>query len=242
MIKKFIYKIKKRENKFYDSIYWSALLIRSFSFPCIKPLHFFLRMERTSRLGLCRGFLKAFYYTPLFKSACRSYGKNLNLIEGYPYVDDTLEIHIGNNVRIYGSAGFNGYKVFQSPKLTIGNNTFIGPNVRLGIGKEIKIGNNCLIAARVFICDHDGHPLDPNLRRKNLPVAKEEIKPIIIEDDAWIGEGVFICKGVHIGKGAVIAARSVVTKNVPSLTVAGGNPAKIIKEIKTSKKRMEGQL
>lgn len=55
------------------------------------------------------------------------------------------------------------------------------------------------------------------------------IAPIVLEDDIWLGQGVMIMPGVHIGKGAILAAGAVVTKDVPEFAVVGGNPAKIIK-------------
>jgi len=175
--------------------------------------------------------LKVFYYTPIFKSVCFKVGNNLNLVNGIPYVNENLKIIIGDNVMVYGDVGFQGYKVLKEPVLRIGDNTFIGPQVKIGVGKEIKIGNHCLIAARVYISDHDGHPLDWEKRRQRLPVDKDEIKPICIKDDVWIGEGAFIAKGVTIGRGAIIGARSVIAKDVPEFTIVAGNPARILKEL-----------
>jgi len=227
----FIYKIKNRENKFFDFLYRIAKWLIHFNIPCVKPIYKILWIERKVRVAVWRWGLRVFYYTPLFKSVCYKVSKNLNLIDGLPYTNGNLSIRIGANVRIYGSAGFQGYKVYEKPILDIGDGTFIGPDVRIGVGKEITIGRNCLIAARVYISDHDGHPLDSEDRRAGMPVAKQDIKPIILEDDVWLGEGVFICKGVRIGAGAVVAARSVVTKDVATLTIVAGNPAKLIKEL-----------
>lgn len=231
MINNFIFKIKNRENAFFNFLYKSAKNFTSFNIPCIKPIYKFLWWERRARLGSWRWLLKVFYYMPLFKSICFRVDKNLNLINGLPYINENLKVVIGNNVTIYGDAGFQGYKVFENPYLEIGDNTFIGPQVRIGVGKEIRIGKHCLIAARVFIADHDGHPLDWKKRREKLPVDKEDIKPIIIEDDVWIGEGAFICKGVTIGRGAIVGARAVVTKDLPAFSVAAGSPARVIKNL-----------
>jgi len=231
MIRSFMLKIKNKNNKFYAFLNKSGKNLVNFSIPCIKPFHKLIWWIRFVLIAWWRWFLKSFYYTPLFKSMCYKTGKNLNLIGGMPYVNENLKIVIGDNVTIYGDAGFQGYKVFKNPILEIGNNTFIGPAVRIGIGKEVKIGNHCLIAARVFIADHDGHHSDWKKRRENVPVEKGDIKPIIIEDDVWVGEGAFICKGVKIGQGAIIGARAVVTKDILPFTVVGGNPAKFIKNI-----------
>ncbi|MFA5156301.1 MAG: acyltransferase [Candidatus Omnitrophota bacterium] len=223
-----ILKIRRKENRFYEFL---GSVYKNFSFPCITPLHKTFWWERKIRLELWRWFLKVFYYTPLFKSICFRVGGNLNLIDGLPFVNENIKIIVGDDVTIHGDAGFQGYKVNKNPVLEIDDSTFIGPQVRIGVGKEIKIGKYCLIAARVYISDHDGHPLGWQDRRERLPVTGEEIKPIMIEDDVWIGEGAFICKGVKIGRGAVIAARSVITKDVEPFTIVGGNPAIIIKKI-----------
>ena len=230
MLSSLIYKVKNRENAFFDFLYLLGKFLINFSLPCFRRFHKTLWWERKMRHALWGWLLRVFYYTPLFKSLCLKVGKNLNLIDGLPYTNENLTIRIGDNVRIYGSAGFNGYKVYEKPLLEIGDDTFIGPDVRIGVGREIRIGSHCLIAARVFIADHDGHCLDLDERRLNKPVDKEDIRPILIEDDAWIGEGVFICKGVTIGRGAVVAARSVVVKDVAPLTVVAGNPARVIKK------------
>jgi len=231
MLSTFIYKIKNRENAFFNLLFVICKALMGYSFPCIKPLHRMLWWERVIRGRFWRWLLRFFYYTPMFKSICSEVGERIILLDGIPYTNENLTIKIGDNVRIHGTAGFTGFKAYKKPLLKIGSGTYIGPDVRIGIGKEVSIGSNCLIAARVFIADHDGHSLNPVERRENLQVNKEAIKPIIIEDDAWLGEGVFICKGVTIGAGAVVAARSVVTKSVLPLTVVAGNPAKVITKI-----------
>jgi len=95
-----------------------------------------------------------------------------------------------------------------------------------GVSKAI-IGNNVLIAGGCMIIptNHKFEKLEMNIRDQGL-----DSKPIIIEDDVWIGHGCSILSGVTIGKGSVIAAGSVVNKNVESYSVAAGIPAKIIKK------------
>jgi acetyltransferase-like isoleucine patch superfamily enzyme len=98
------------------------------------------------------------------------------------------------------------------------------------IGNDVNIGGDCLIM------DNDAHPHDYMLRRstyskevghekflKAIPTA-----PIQIDDDVWVGARCIILKGVHIGARSIIAAGSVVTKDIPSDVIAGGNPCKVI--------------
>ncbi|EML0281075.1 acyltransferase [Vibrio alginolyticus] len=94
--------------------------------------------------------------------------------------------------------------------------------------ESITIGKNCLIAANCQIFDGSGHDLsfsDVENRINTRGVSK----PVLIEDNVWIGINSIILPGVTIGNGSVIAANSVVTKDIPPMVLAGGNPAKIIK-------------
>lgn len=94
---------------------------------------------------------------------------------------------------------------------------------------SIKIGDNVSVGANTTIVDTDFHPIDP-IKRKIDPQGAQT-KPILIEDDVFIGMNCLILKGVSIGKGSVIGAGSVVTKSVPSGVIAAGNPARIIRSI-----------
>ncbi|TMW65251.1 hypothetical protein Poli38472_009418 [Pythium oligandrum] len=91
---------------------------------------------------------------------------------------------------------------------------------------DIRIGARTLLAPGVQIYTAT-HPLDPKVRATGLEFGK----PITIEEDVWIGGNSIILPGVRIGRGSVIGAGSVVTKDVPPMTVYAGNPAKFIKNV-----------
>jgi acetyltransferase-like isoleucine patch superfamily enzyme len=124
-------------------------------------------------------------------------------------------------------------------RVQIGNFCFIGKGSRIWCQSAITIGNNVLIAHLVDIHDTDSHSLDAGRRRietdarfrNGQPKDWSDVasKPIVIEDDVWIGYKSSIMKGVRIGTGAVVAAGSVVTKDVPAHAVVAGNPATIIR-------------
>lgn len=98
---------------------------------------------------------------------------------------------------------------------------FANENVTITCANHIKIGKNAHIAREAVIRDYDGHYIEtPDYRTS---------KPVIIGDNVWIGYRAMILKGVTIGDGAVIAANSVVTKDVPPFSIVAGNPAKIIR-------------
>jgi len=124
--------------------------------------------------------------------------------------------------------------------ISIGDYCFIGENSRLWSGKSICIGNRVLISHGVNIHDTNAHPIDMADRHERYKhistsgdpkqIALNEV-PIIIEDDAWIGFNVTILKGVKIGRGAIVAAGSIVTKDVEPFSIVAGVPAKFVKKI-----------
>jgi len=111
--------------------------------------------------------------------------------------------------------------------INIGKNSYIGKNTRLiAYGSSIKISENVLIAANCTLITRS-HVYDS----LDIPIKNQGYinSPIIIEDDVWIGTNSIILKGVKIGKGAIIAANSVVNKDIEPYTIVGGSPAKFIK-------------
>lgn len=120
--------------------------------------------------------------------------------------------------------------VENKPSLEIGAYCNFGGFNHISCTNKIIIGNNVLTGRWVTISDNNHG--DTSRESLYLPPGKRKIiskGPIIIEDDVWIGDKSTILSGVCIGKGAVIAANAVVTKDVPEYSVAAGNPARIIK-------------
>ncbi len=101
------------------------------------------------------------------------------------------------------------------------NHTCLVSMVGIRIGKGVLFGPNCIVM------DTDGHPADRRL--PDIAVNKKKA-PVVIEDHAWIGTGAVIMKGVTIGHHAVVAANSMVVKDVPPHAVVAGYPAKVIKQ------------
>lgn len=93
---------------------------------------------------------------------------------------------------------------------------------------SIEVGKRCLIAANSQIFDGNGH--DSAIKNGRINIC-DDSKKIILEDDVWIGANSIILPGVTIGKGSIIGAGSVVTKDVPSMVMAAGNPLRIVKSI-----------
>lgn len=125
---------------------------------------------------------------------------------------------IGNNVNIE-----RGAKLHCG--ISIGDNSGLGVNS--DINGKVYIGRNVLMGPDVII-----YTINHKYKEKNMLIISQGYtseQPVYIDDDVWVCRGVIILPGVHIHKGAVIAAGAVVTKDIPAYAIVGGNPAKIIK-------------
>jgi acetyltransferase-like isoleucine patch superfamily enzyme len=141
---------------------------------------------------------------------------------------------LGAGVVVHTWAEFN---VEPSGRIEVGDGAvLVGPVFMCA--EHISVGARAVISYQVTIADSDFHPLDRASRREdalaNAPGADPrarphvESRPVIIEDDAWIGIGAIVLKGVRIGRGARIAAGAVVTRDVPAGATAAGNPARVV--------------
>lgn len=167
----------------------------------------------------------ATYSTALFLN----YSKIVNM------QNDPSKICIGDDTRICGEL----LVLIYGGKISIGDNCFVGDHSRIWSGDSVIIGNNVLISHDVNIIDTNSHEINitervsayKKLMKEGQPSEKGSIitKPIVIKDDAWINFNSIILKGVTIGKGAIVAAGSVVSKDVPDYSIVAGNPAKVVK-------------
>lgn len=117
-------------------------------------------------------------------------------------------------------------------KIYFGDNVQINDYVHIASVEKVVIGNDVLIASKVFISDHNHGSYSGYIHSSPLtaPASRPIISsPVIIEDNVWIGEFVSVLPGVTIGKGAVIGANSVVTIDIPANSIAVGAPARVIK-------------
>lgn len=160
---------------------------------------------------------------------------------GIPIVSMALgsEITIGENVVICSEStmtalGVNHPVVLRTLRpnavILIGSNTGISGGT-ICAANRVEIGNDCLIGANVTIADTDFHAINAIGRRHNNNPLDIGVKPIIIEDNVFIGTGVIILKGVRVGENSVIGAGSVVTTDVPANSIVAGNPAKLLRQL-----------
>lgn len=230
----YIVKIRNRDGVVADFLYRTYKAIQRFNIGPIPGIYHLLAFERSLRQGAGLWLKRKFYDEPLFRLQCRSCGTGLHLEDGIPAVYGALEVHIGNDVTMHGTTTLVGAKVFAHPTLTIGDRSHCGARFTVAAGANVRIGNDVMIANGVHIFAYDGHPLDALERAAHKPAAPETSRPIVIDDYAWIGCGAFILKGVTVGRGAIVAAGSVVVKDVPPFAVVAGNPAKLVKQLEPS--------
>ena len=137
------------------------------------------------------------------------------------------------------------FQALYGGKITVGINTYIGGNTIIQSKELVSIGDSVIIANNVLIVDNNNHPVDPS-ERLRMSACDDflhdelwswkyaESKPIVIEDNVWIGRDARIMKGVTVGKGSIVALGAIVTKDVPPYTVVAGNPAKVVKQLSVS--------
>ncbi len=151
-----------------------------------------------------------------------------------PHILGAKYIKIGNNFCAGKGLNLQAWDTYAGehfhPQLTIGDNVVLTDYIQISCAHRVQIGNNVLVGQSVYISDNSHG--DTSLETLKIPPMQRKLHikgPVIIEDDVWIGRCATLLSGVHIGKGAVIAAGSVVNKDVPAYAVVGGVPAKIIK-------------
>jgi carbonic anhydrase/acetyltransferase-like protein (isoleucine patch superfamily) len=163
---------------------------------------------------------------PWFKAYCESYGKNVHTGPYLHWIQGNGAIVLGDNVLVDGKCSIAFAARFaERPRLTIGHNTRISHGCSFVIGKAITIGSYCMIPSGTQMFDSNGHSVDAKRRLRGEPPSEQEVRPIVIHDNVWIGKNSIIGPGVTVGEGAVISSGSVVLSDVAAYTVVGGNPA-----------------
>jgi acetyltransferase-like isoleucine patch superfamily enzyme len=192
------------------------------------PLYNIFKAVRT----FASSFMRVLLWTPLFKGRLEACGKHLYLYGGLPHVAGPLRIRAGDNCRISGRTTFNGRSsAARPPELIIGDNVDIGWLCTVSVSGKVCIEDNVRIAARGMLFGYPGHPLDPEARARGLPESDDQVGDIVLEQDVWLATGVTVMPGVRIGRGTVVAAGSVVTRDLPPMVLAGGIPARVIREL-----------
>lgn len=170
-------------------------------------------------------YLRGIYWSFRLKKA----GKRLTVGEKVQFFSPK-KITFGDNCDIAQNVVFAPLNTRHGEnypsKIIVGNGVHFGAFDRIASMNEVRIDDNVLFAAFVHVTDHSHQYEDPN-----VPVTHQGVfskGPVHIKEGAWLAFGCHILSGVTVGKNSVIAANSVVTKDVPDYTVVAGNPARII--------------
>lgn len=189
--------------------------------PALSLVHRALSM--TSRLG---GRL----YTWAVRASFASWGRGAR-IGRHARLDSPHLVSVGEGVSVGEHAWLNAKddRGDGAPTLVIGQRTYIGRFVQINAWRRVDIGADVMVGDRVFISDADHHFADPG---KPIKLQGDHfVGAVTLKDGCWIGIGAVILPGVTIGRNAVVAANAVVTRDVRDRCIAGGNPARIIKDI-----------
>lgn len=210
----------------------------------IRIRNYILRLSANKgRMGLFTNIinrLKSWLRFCIIAPKLGSYNGRFNLRGGVE-LNNPKHIHFGKGVGIGENAFFlpvvsdNGHK--YNPSIIVGDGTWIGKGCSIAAINKVEIGKHVLFAGQVHITDHSHGYEDISLPISPQPLITKG--PITIDDDCWLGFGCEILSGVHIGKHSIVAARSVVTKDVPAYTIVAGNPARIVKQYNFETKKWE---
>ncbi len=190
--------------------------------------------------------INRFYVQRFIAPQFDSLGAGLEIAHPRSLVIFGHNIHIGNFAQII-AAPDNFIRLTTWPgkernnkksggKIIIGDYCLISPGVRISAAESIRIGDNCMFAANVYISDSDWHGIYNRIRPFRCT------KPVVLENNVWLGESVIVNKGVTIGENAVIGAGAVVTKDIPANAIAAGNPARVIKNINPNQRMLKREL
>lgn len=187
-------------------------------------------------LKVCLDWWRTQYIHRFIRPQFDSLGEGVGILEPRSVRIFGANIHAGKNLHVISSrekpVSLSCWSSKQHRgKIKIGDHVLISPGVSISSAQSIVIGDNCMIAADVYISDSDWHGLYNRTRPFRCSAGIE------LKENVWIGSRAIVNKGVCIGQNSVVAAGSVVVESVPDHCVVGGNPAKIIKRI-DPKKRM----
>ena len=230
MIEAFLLKVRRGETPFYRRLKNLAIAIRNLRFPTPGFMLPAIRVGFLTYQGLFRvieRLITFFFREPMFRSRCQTFGKQV-LVSRLPFIVGQPKIHIGNQVNFFGKVDIFSGRLFDEPTLILKDRVDIGHGVGFLVNRMIIIEEDVNVASGVHFMDSDAHPRDTAARIADLPPPLDEIKPVRICRNAWIGHNSFIMKGVTVGEGAIIGVNSVVVTDIPPYTVAMGNPARVI--------------
>jgi len=233
-------RVRRAETPFFRSLNRavSILLTARLPMPAILrticcamyTLHFAARQ-------LSRRAYMFFYGEPLFRSRCETFGADC-FVCALPEINGHTRIHVGDRVSFWGDLGITSGRTYDVPTLILQDRAQIGHRVAIVVNREVVIEKGAMISNNCYISDSDSHPKDSDRRYNSQAPSDADIKPVRICRNAWVGVDCTIYKGVTVGEGAIIGARSVVISDVPPFAIAMGNPARVLASARASAERV----
>lgn len=174
------------------------------------------------------------FFQPIFESLCASVGPGVRMEvcpdSKLPMISN-VDLHLGRGVRFSARTSFSGARnANPRAEIRIGDHTYLGHRCVVRAGTKLTLGQHVLLASNVLLSGDPGHPLEA-VARRNDPAPQGDLAEIVIEDDAWLAYNVTVLGNVRIGRGAVVAANAVVTRDVPPYALVAGNPARVIRSL-----------
>lgn len=171
------------------------------------------------------------FVTQLYKRKFKAFGAGSLLAPSVTLINPEF-ISVGDDSSIMKGCVLEACPDHRVPGIVIGERVSLGEYSHVTAAGEIRIGNGVLTGRYVLITDN-AHGASAREVLDTPPLQRAVVfkGPVVIEDNVWIGDKAAILPNVHIGRGAVIGANAVVTKDVPAYSVVGGNPARILKQL-----------
>jgi len=195
------------------------------------PRSFLKRVARTIRFIISHRLYTWRYWVCAFRF--------IRLKVLHPHIKTEGFVFLGPKVELYARKGYGrltlGRWVFigkgnaircHEGNLRIGDKVVFGAKNTINCYMDIEIGNDCIFADWIYMCDFDHRYEDMTIPIKNQGIVKSPVK---LEGDIWIGEKSTILRGVTVGSGSVIASHALVNRDVPRNSIVGGVPAKVLK-------------
>jgi maltose O-acetyltransferase len=133
---------------------------------------------------------------------------------------------IGSRVQLVSTAATLELVTLPGGTLEIGERTLVNYGGSIAAAELVRIGARCLIGTHAIIMDNDFHRIEPERR-----LEQPESRPIVLEDNVWLGARVIVLGGVTIGEGSCIGAGSVVNADIPPRSLAVGVPARVVRKL-----------
>lgn len=173
---------------------------------------------------------RIWYFNHFVRPACDYFGDHHTIMKPWYVSISGPNIRVGKCATMIGEPdswvkiGVWGTEEVPG-EITIGDYVLMSPGTRISAAAKIEIGDSVMMAHGVYITDADWHGIYDRSKRT------DEITPVVIKDNVWLGDRSTVLKGVTIGENSIVAANTVVTKDVPANVVVAGNPAKIVKQL-----------